>query len=368
MLKFFIKIALPLVILVFFTNQVSAVNQIKGKLLNNTAFTKIELVDMIANKVIGTSELNKKNEFNIKANVLESDFYKLQLDESNYLILILDPNQNITIEINIDKFFEPKITGSEQTELFYASLRTLNFYESKQDSLDAVYSESYYSEDEATTQKLLEEYTSLEEKKIDFLKNLIQNNAGKLTVMFFVDKLDMDENYTLFKKVSEDLRKNYPTNQYVTEFANQVSLAGKLAVGAVAPEIAFPDTSGNILLLSSTRGKYVLIDFWAAWCRPCRMESPNMVRMYNTYKDKGFTLFSVSLDKEKEDWLQAIQADQLGAWPHVSDLKYWESDAVALYGIQGIPFTVLIDPNGVIIAKNLRGEKLEAKLAEIFAK
>lgn len=359
-------------LLIFFlgvsAHNLLAGNQIKGKIINNTTFNKIELIDMIANKVIGSSELNKKNEFTINANIVESDFFKLQLDESNYLILILEPNQKMSIEVNIEKFFEPKVTGSVQTELFYSSLNKLNFYESKQDSLDAVYSENYTTEDEAFTTKLLNEYTELEVKKNEFLKNLISTHSNKLTVMFFVDKLDMDEHYDLFKKVAEDLRKNYPTNQYVSEFANQVTLAGKLAVGAVAPEIAFPDTSGNILLLSSTRGKYVLIDFWAAWCRPCRMESPNMVRMFEAYKDKGFTIFSVSLDREKEDWLNAIQVDNLQNWPHVSDLKYWESDAVALYGIQGIPFTVLLDPNGVIIAKNLRGEKLEQKLAEIFDK
>jgi len=136
-----------------------------------------------------------------------------------------------------------------------------------------------------------------------------------------------------------------------------------LPVGEVAPEIALPDTQGKINKLSSLRGKYVLIDFWAAWCGPCRREAPNLVRIYNKYKEKGFEIYGVSLDRDKNSWLGAIESDNLD-WVHVSDLKYWQSDVVGLYGFSGIPYTVLIDREGKIIAKGLRGEQLENKLAE----
>ena len=126
-----------------------------------------------------------------------------------------------------------------------------------------------------------------------------------------------------------------------------------------------PDTTGKIVKLSSMRGKYVLVDFWAKWCGPCRGENPNVVRVYNKYKDKGFTVYGVSLDRNKEDWLKAIHEDNL-TWTHVSDLKFWQSEAAKIYSINAIPFSVLLDPNGVIIAKNLRDLALEAKLAEIF--
>jgi thiol-disulfide isomerase/thioredoxin len=136
--------------------------------------------------------------------------------------------------------------------------------------------------------------------------------------------------------------------------------------GDEAPEIILSDAMGKKLPLSSLRGKYVLIDFWASWCGPCRMENPNVVRVYNAYKDKGFTIYSVSLDNSKDNWLAAIQKDGL-TWPnHVSDLKGWGSEGAALYSVRGIPATFLIDKNGVIIAKNLRGYALEKKLSELI--
>jgi thiol-disulfide isomerase/thioredoxin len=142
-------------------------------------------------------------------------------------------------------------------------------------------------------------------------------------------------------------------------------LAGKL-IGSVAPEIALPTPEGDTLRLSSLRGKVVLIDFWASWCGPCRRENPNVLRVYNQYKDKGFEILGVSLDSRKENWVQAIAADKL-AWRHVSDLKQWNSAAGRLYGVHSIPYTVLLDAEGRIIAKNLRGAALEQKLAEVLA-
>lgn len=134
----------------------------------------------------------------------------------------------------------------------------------------------------------------------------------------------------------------------------------------LAPEITLEQPNGKMLSLSSLRGQYVLIDFWASWCKPCRQENPNVVRLYNTFKDKGFTILSVSLDQDKDAWLKAIKADGL-LWPnHVSDLLQWQSPMVQLYGISGIPHTVLVGPDGKIIGTGLRGAKLEQKLNEIF--
>jgi peroxiredoxin len=142
-------------------------------------------------------------------------------------------------------------------------------------------------------------------------------------------------------------------------------------IGEKAPDIDYPSPSGENIALSSLRGKLVLIDFWAAWCPPCRAENPNIVRTYNEYKDKefingtGFTVYGVSLDQEKSKWVQAIEQDNL-SWPnHVSDLKFWSSVPAAMYQVRGIPANFLIDGKGIIIAKNLRGEALGAKLAEL---
>jgi peroxiredoxin len=167
-------------------------------------------------------------------------------------------------------------------------------------------------------------------------------------------------------QVAEKLKKEWPGYSHANDFIEYVDKMKLTAVGQPAPEIALPNPQGQVVSLSSMRGKYVLVDFWAKWCGPCRAENPNVVRAYQKYKDKGFTVFGVSLDRNKEDWVQAIKEDNL-TWTHVSDLKYWQSEAAKTYNITGIPFSVLLDPSGVIIAKNLRGAALEAKLEEIFA-
>ena len=147
--------------------------------------------------------------------------------------------------------------------------------------------------------------------------------------------------------------------------SSQIKDMRQTAVGVEAPEIALMEPNGGDLKLSDLRGQVILIDFWGSWCGPCRRENPNVKKVYDKYHGKGFEILGVSLDKDKAAWLEAIGQDQLN-WRHVSDLKYWQSEVVATYKITGIPMTVLVDKEGKIIAKNLRGEALENKLAQIF--
>ena len=139
-----------------------------------------------------------------------------------------------------------------------------------------------------------------------------------------------------------------------------------IEIGSKAPEIALSDVNGKIIKLSSLKGKVVLIDFWASWCRPCRAENPNVVRLYKKYKNKNFTIFSISLDQDKNKWIDAINQDKL-SWPnHVSELSGWRSTSATKYGVSSIPKTFLIDKNGIIIGYDLRGEALENKLSELL--
>ncbi len=139
-----------------------------------------------------------------------------------------------------------------------------------------------------------------------------------------------------------------------------------IQIGQQAPELAYPNPEGKTISLSEiNKGHYVLLDFWASWCGPCRKENPNVVKAYQRFKDKGFDILSVSLDREKGAWLKAIADDNL-TWHHVSDLKFWQCEAAVKYGVQSIPFALLLDKEGRIVAKNLRGNELETKLAELL--
>jgi peroxiredoxin len=157
-----------------------------------------------------------------------------------------------------------------------------------------------------------------------------------------------------------------PASKYTAELATVYNAEKLLAVGSPAPEIVQNDLTGKPVALSSLKGKVVLIDFWASWCRPCRMENPNVVKMYRRLKSKGFEIYGVSLDSDANAWKNAIAKDSL-TWFHVSDLRQWQNAAAKLYKVSGIPYTVLLDRNGNIAAKGLRGPELEAKVEELLA-
>lgn len=209
-------------------------------------------------------------------------------------------------------------------------------------------------------------FEQAQQQMAGFQKQFISKNPGAfISLLILPDVARITQNYTEADSLWNLLDAPIQKTQTAQALKSWLVTEKKLSVGAPAPEFSLNDTNNRAVKLSSLRGKYVLLDFWASWCGPCRQENPNVVNAYNAFKGKGFTVMGVSLDKDKQSWLAAIDKDQL-TWQHVSDLKYWSSEAAKLYGVTSIPRNFLLDPKGKIIARDLRGPALIEKLNELL--
>jgi peroxiredoxin len=200
----------------------------------------------------------------------------------------------------------------------------------------------------------------------DFQLKFVQKNSSAFISLLLIPNIARStNNYIEADSLLASLQDNIESSATAKTIREYIISQKKTSVGALAPDFRLADTAGKKIALSALKGKYVLLDFWAAWCGPCRQENPNVVQAFKTYKNDGFTVFGVSLDKEKKSWLKAIHDDNL-QWQHVSDLKFWASEAAILYGITSIPRNFLLDPSGKIIGRDLRGQDLLDKLEELF--
>ncbi|OQP64040.1 hypothetical protein A3860_21730 [Niastella vici] len=289
-------------------------------------------------------------------------------DSFDYMKLFLEPGQiNISIR---DSLKSARVTGSKAHTAFEQLTRSEKPFTDAQTRLRPKYFQYQKENNKAGMEQIEQQYDSIEtKKKEEVWRSFVVNNPGS-PIAFYVLKeyagvdINVPEIGPLFDKLPASV-KNSPSG---VEFKQQLEVAKNTSVGAYALDFTQNDTLDNPVSLSSFRGKYVLLDFWASWCGPCRAENPNVAKAFNQYKDKNFTVLSVSLDApgKKQAWLDAIHKDGL-TWTHVSDLKRWNNAVAKLYGIMGIPQNFLIDPQGKIIAKNLKGEKLNKKLEEVLS-
>jgi thiol-disulfide isomerase/thioredoxin len=315
--------------------------------------------------------IDDQGNFAFTYKVTETAFYRVRVNAQNMVTLVLEKDQKPIINGDgfnlMDTYSIEGSSESNRLKMFNLSYKINALI---QDSLGRIY-QANQNNPEIFRDLQIAKFTATNKMSQDFI-SLINENPSSLVSLAAVQQLDPKAYPELYKLVDEALMKSMPNSVYVLEFHRKVESMINLFVGDPAPEITLNDTNGNPISLSSFKGKVVLLDFWASWCRPCRAENPNVVKAYNKYKSKGFDVFSVSLDgmpqqqNAKQNWLDAISLDGLIWKNHVSDLKGWDSSVVPLYGIEGIPFTLLIDKDGIIIGKNLRGKNLENKLAEIF--
>lgn len=200
-------------------------------------------------------------------------------------------------------------------------------------------------------------------------KKFVKQYPKSLISLNLISSLAYGMDYAEIAPLYASLAPSVKNSEAGKKMGEQLEKMKVVAIGAVAPDFAMADTAGNMVKLSSLRGKYVLVDLWASWCGPCRQENPNVVRTFNKYKDRNFTVLGVSLDRPdaKDKWLAAIKKDGL-TWTHVSDLKFWDNEVAKAWGVRAIPQNFLLDPNGKVVAKNLRGDALDAKLGAILGK
>jgi thiol-disulfide isomerase/thioredoxin len=209
------------------------------------------------------------------------------------------------------------------------------------------------------------EFTQAQATSTAKIKELIPQMGSHLVALWATNFLPAEKEMASLEDIANRLAKARPNHPQVKQFVANLQRLQGVNEGAIAPEISLATPEGPNLALSSLRGKYVLIDFWASWCGPCRRENPTVVKTYAAYKDKGFEIYGVSLDQDREAWLKAIEKDQL-VWKHVSDLKYWSSAGAQAYQVNSIPQTFLLDKEGRILAKGLRGAALDQYLAQLF--
>jgi len=317
-------------------------------------------------KALDTLELLEENTYQSKLpEIQKENFYRIDVFKTQAVNLVLDgTEEKVDVTINGS---DRSVTGSPKSELVNKIDALLEKSRGDAEQLNQEATAANQMGDEASVMEIIEQYNAMMATQIADLKVLVKEGGASLAAVYGLTFLNMDSEFDFYDEVVSKTYAVMPDHFWIKQLNETLNEMRLLAIGRPAPDFTLNTPEGTSLSLSDLKGKYVLIDFWAAWCKPCRVENPNVVSMYQKYGGAQFEILGVSLDRTQEAWLSAIQEDGL-TWKHVSDLQYFNSAAAQLYKINAIPATYLIDPQGNILAKNLRGPSLEAKLEELFGK
>ncbi|MGM0392532.1 MAG: redoxin domain-containing protein [Bacteroidota bacterium] len=314
----------------------------------------------------------QKGEFKLDmAEVEHPNLSFLSVEGYNGNVIFISENEPINFEIYKDSLPTSKVTGGEENEVFYTYLDHLKGLNNRVMQIRTEMREVMTTtRDSAAMVELQKQEEELRTTDMTFKKNLVEEHPDRfVSVLVLTDMMNMGASANEVKELFETLSENATKSSLAKSLEESLNKRSAVDIGSKAPEFSAPNPEGEQVSLKDSMGKVTLIDFWAAWCKPCRVENPNIVKTYNKYHDKGFNIIGVSLDREgqKDKWIQAIEDDNL-TWPQVSNLKFWQEPVAQLYGVQAIPAQFILDENGVIVAKNLRGDALDAKVKELLEK
>lgn len=304
----------------------------------------------------------------------DPEMYFIFIDQlMGYKALIIE-NGDIELSSNKDSLGMAVVKGTPQNDLFSDFMEASQSISKRAMSIQEDLQKATLAKNEASIASLTDEMTELQDEYKNFELDFIKEKPQALISVLLVDKaiasrtVPLDEIQALYDALTPEIKAT-KTGKEVLDKINAMKEReekGKnTAVGAKAPNFSAPDPEGKELALTDVMGKVTLIDFWAAWCKPCRAENPNVVKVYEKYKDKGLNIIGVSLDRKAEDWKNAIEDDGL-TWNQVSNVAYFNDPVAKLYNVEAIPAAFLLDENGIIVAKNLRGPALEKKVAELL--
>lgn len=309
----------------------------------------------------------KEGTFVLKGSIEEPQMLFLQVADMQRPLQLFAENVTMTAKVDVEDPAAFTVEGAPLQEQFSQFQERLMEFNTQIRDLYNQYMQANMDGDTAKVKEIEKQYTQVSEDQMAYVEQYVKDNgdspvAAYVFVSNLMGRMNAEELDSAYNQFDESLA----GTKYINTIQERLDVLQKVAVGQPYVDFTMDDPEGNPVSLSDHIGNgYVLLDFWAAWCNPCRHENPTLVANYEKYHDQGFEIFGVSFDRKKEDWLEAIEKDGI-TWPQVSDLQYWDNAAGKLYGVRSIPHNVLINPEGEIVAKNLRGEALGAKLEEIY--